>query len=75
MWLDAFIFRKLRSYIDDQNAILVEEMKAAKSKVAEAREKVRRYTVVCFLFVKWCYSKLSHGVHIDVYMLSTGKKS
>ncbi|XP_039683075.1 uncharacterized protein [Medicago truncatula] len=30
---------KLRSYIDDQNAILAEEMKAAKSKVAEAKEK------------------------------------
>jgi hypothetical protein len=36
-----YIFRKLRSYIDDQNAILAEEMKAAKSKVAEAKEKVR----------------------------------
>jgi len=69
------MFRKLRSYIDDQNAMLVEEMKAAKSKVAEAKEKVRRYTVVCFLFLKWCYSKLSHGLHIVGYMLSTGKKS
>jgi len=69
------MFRKLRSYIDDQNARFAEEKKAAKSKVSEAKEKVRLHKVLCFLFLDWCNCKLSHSVHIVVYMLSTGKKS
>ncbi|KAI5442565.1 uncharacterized protein LOC127120161 isoform X1 [Lathyrus oleraceus] len=36
---EALGTKKLRSYIDDQNAILTEEKKAARLKVAEAREK------------------------------------
>jgi hypothetical protein len=43
------MLRKLRSYIHDQNAKIAEEKKAAKSKVAEAKEKVRDVTK-CFLF-------------------------
>ncbi|XP_058778895.1 uncharacterized protein LOC131652920 isoform X2 [Vicia villosa] len=38
---EALCTKKLRSYIDDQNAILAEEKKASRSKVAEAREKER----------------------------------
>ncbi|CAJ2665976.1 unnamed protein product [Trifolium pratense] len=38
---EALCTMKLRSYIDDQNAKIAEEMKAAKSKVAEAKEKER----------------------------------
>jgi hypothetical protein len=34
-------FRALREYIDDQNETFTEEKKAAKLKVAEAKEKVR----------------------------------
>jgi hypothetical protein len=68
------MLRKLRSYIDDQNAKIAEEKKAAKSKVAEAKEKVRCHKVLSFLFLKWCDCILLH-VHIVVSMLSTGKKS
>jgi hypothetical protein len=35
------MFRKLRKYIDEQNGIFAEEKKAAKTKAAEAKEKVR----------------------------------
>ncbi|CAI8594140.1 unnamed protein product [Vicia faba] len=38
---EALGTKKLRSYIEDQNAILAEEKKAARSKVAEAKEKER----------------------------------
>jgi hypothetical protein len=44
------MLRKLRSYIDDQNAKIAEEKKAAKSKVAEAKEKVRSCHKVFFFF-------------------------
>lgn len=35
------MFRKLRKYVDDQNAIFAQEKKETKLKVAEAKEKVR----------------------------------
>lgn len=70
------MFRKLRNFIDDQNARFAEEKKAAKSKVSDAKEKVRLHKVFCFFLVLYRYNcKLSHGVHIVMYMLSTGKKS
>lgn len=68
------MFRKLRSYIDDQNEVFVEYKKEAKSKVAAAKEKVRWHKVVCSLFLDWCYCKLSYLAHIVVYMLSIGEK-
>jgi hypothetical protein len=68
------MLRKLRSYIDDQNTKIAEEKKAAKSKVAEAKEKVRYHKVLSFLFLKWRNCKLIHVVPI-VYVLSTGKNS
>jgi hypothetical protein len=37
----------------DQNAKIVEENKAAKCKVAEAKEKVRFHKVLSFLFLKY----------------------
>lgn len=44
------MFRKLRNFIDDQNARFAKEKKAAKSKVSEAKEKVRLHKVFCFFW-------------------------
>jgi hypothetical protein len=47
------MLRKLRSYIDDQNAKFAEEKKTAKCKVTEAKENVRYHKVLSYLFLKW----------------------